>query len=325
MVKCFAARTRDERLLRESSSGGIFSELARPVLDSGGCVFGCIWKKPDMVAVHVKAETWDDLSAMRGSKYVRSDIADALRVLPHELASGRQVLFVGTPCQVAAVRRSLAHKAEALSARLILVELICHGAPDPRVWEAYKRTAKKPVAGVFFKDKRSGWSNPTMVVCFADHTERVCKLYADSYVRAFESGLSQTDMCFSCPFKSGKSGADITIGDLWGGERVVPEWNDDKGVSCVIVHTSRGAAAWSSAVGMVHSRQISLQEIVACNPNYAVPIRAHPRRERFRERFEAEDFDSLVKTLLGGPFVRRLARRFLSALRRRIRSRRGLV
>ena len=106
---CYAARTNDDALRLASSSGGLFTELARPILAEGGIVFGCVWEKPALVAIHAKAETEDELAAMRGSKYVQSDLRDTFREVKTALQEGRKVLFSGTPCQIAGLNAFLGH------------------------------------------------------------------------------------------------------------------------------------------------------------------------------------------------------------------------
>ena len=73
--KAYATQALDFELRRTSSSGGIFYLLGEHVIRRGGVVFGCILtKEPHLGVRHVCAETCEELSLMKGSKYVQSDL-----------------------------------------------------------------------------------------------------------------------------------------------------------------------------------------------------------------------------------------------------------
>ena len=177
---CYAARTKDDVLRLASSSGGIFTELARPILAKGGVVFGCVWEKPALVAIHAKAENEDELAAMRGSKYVQSDLRDTYREAKAELQKGREVLFSGTPCQIAGLNKYLGKSYD----NLLTVEIICHGVPSPAVFEKYKQELGNPTT-VNFKDKAESWHNPTFSWKSSNGETSREKLYANAYALAF--------------------------------------------------------------------------------------------------------------------------------------------
>lgn len=100
----FAARNRDDSVRRMSSSGGMFYALASHVIeDLGGVVYGCAFNE-DLRAVHIRCETMAEAERCMGSKYSQSDMGDSIRLVRADLENGRNVLFTGTPCQVAAVR-----------------------------------------------------------------------------------------------------------------------------------------------------------------------------------------------------------------------------
>lgn len=130
----YAAYTKDENLRRQSSSGGIFTELAKPIIECGGVVFGCVWERPQLVAIHAKAETLEALAEIRGSKYVQSDLRETFREAKTALLAERQVLFSGTPCQIAGLNAFLGKYYE----NLLTVEIICHGTPSPVVFDVCK-------------------------------------------------------------------------------------------------------------------------------------------------------------------------------------------
>ena len=129
----YAAKAKDDGLRKESSSGGIFSLLARQIISDGGIVYGAAISGRDLSVVHCSAENEEELSWLRGSKYVQSDVGDTYGNVRTQLDAGRKVLFSGTPCQVAALRNFLARDYE----NLVCVEVICHAAPSPLAWKKF--------------------------------------------------------------------------------------------------------------------------------------------------------------------------------------------
>ena len=128
----YALKNKNESVRLGSSSGGIFSILAENVLRQRGVVYGAVFDKKWNV-VHSRIESIKDLQKLRGSKYVQSSIGDSFKAVRDDLKSGRKVLFSGTPCQVAGLNAFLRNKHE----NLTTVDFVCHGVPNPRIWEDY--------------------------------------------------------------------------------------------------------------------------------------------------------------------------------------------
>ena len=147
---CYAAIHHDEKIRLASSSGGVFTALAEYVITNSGVVFGARFNEKWEV-VHDYTETIEGLAAFRGSKYVQSTIGDNYRLAEQFLKDGRQVLFTGTPCQIAGLNNYLRKEYE----NLLSVEVACHGVPSPLVWREYIKD-KNPTS-INFRDKRNGW------------------------------------------------------------------------------------------------------------------------------------------------------------------------
>jgi coenzyme F420-reducing hydrogenase beta subunit len=129
---CYAAKNRSEQIRLKSSSGGVFHILAEEILDAGGVVFGASFNN-DWEIVHDYIESIDDISKFHGSKYVQSWMGDSYRKCKNFLDAGRNVLFSGVPCQIAALKQFLGKDYE----NLLTVDLVCHGVPSPGVWKKY--------------------------------------------------------------------------------------------------------------------------------------------------------------------------------------------
>ena len=124
---------KDDAVRYDSSSGGVFSILANAILEQEGIVYGCALNDR-LQAVHIGIERKEELWKLRGSKYIQSEIGDAYKEIREILDSGRKVMFVGTPCQVAGLDSFLLGKTYD---NLYKVDFICHGVPSPKIFEAY--------------------------------------------------------------------------------------------------------------------------------------------------------------------------------------------
>lgn len=246
-VKVYAAKNRNEQIRAESSSGGFFTALAEAVIDEGGVVFGAKFNKHWEV-VHDYTETKEGLAVFRGSKYIQSRIGGQFEKTESFLDAGRKVLFSGTPCQIAALKLFLRKKYE----NLLTVDFACHGVPSPWVWQVYldKMTDKKRkgIEHISFRNKRLGWKNFsfTLTFFFAGKNESDSRVFLaepfkdNIFMKGFLANLYLRPSCYKCPSKCFKSGSDLTMGDYWGIGRYYKKFDDDRGVSLVLVHTKVG-------------------------------------------------------------------------------------
>ena len=128
----YACWNKNSQERMRSTSGGLFIALAQQIVLQGGVVFGAAWIGNGVQ--HIKCETVDELKRLQGSKYLQSDVKDSYTETEKLLASGRTVLFSGTPCQIAALKAYLRKDHE----RLYTVENVCHGVPSEKVMQAHK-------------------------------------------------------------------------------------------------------------------------------------------------------------------------------------------
>lgn len=128
----FAAYNKDAEQRKTSSSGGIFTLLASDIIGRCGVVFGAAFDKKWNV-VHCYADKVSQIEPLKRSKYVQSRIGNSYKDVKAFLTNGKQVLFVGTPCQIAGLRRYLRKEYE----NLITVDVVCHGVPSPMIWQKY--------------------------------------------------------------------------------------------------------------------------------------------------------------------------------------------
>lgn len=317
----YAAKNDDESIRLKSSSGGIFTLLAEKVIDEGGVVFGARFNEKWEV-IHDYTETKDGLEPFRGSKYVQSSIGESYKQAETFLKAGRKVMFTGTPCQIAGLKKFLRKNYE----NLLTVDVVCHGVPSPLVWRKYLQeeiarqgdTGKKSVSaspkdapvltGVNFRDKSVGWTKYSFVLSFfkasaaGEQNTVLSSVFTDNdYMRAFLSNLSLRPSCFNCPAKAGKSGSDITIGDFWGIENVLPELNDDRGMSVLVNYNENNFLP-------IALQTVRYGEILGANPCLVKSVNKPANREFFFSRLTRKGFNYAVKKTFSPEFINRLIR-----------------
>lgn len=159
-IRCYAAQNRSDEQRATSTSGGIFRILAEYVISRGGVVFGAAFDKDFRHVRHVSADTIEAIDPLMKSKYVWSDPSNAYKDAVRELKGGRDVLFAGTPCQIAAIK----NLAKGNDAKLLTVDIVCHGTPRADMFASYIEELEKRFGGKCvsydFRDKRMGWNFP---------------------------------------------------------------------------------------------------------------------------------------------------------------------
>lgn len=328
-LSVYAAKAKEDALRKESSSGGIFSLLARQIISDGGIVYGAAIRKSDLSVCHCSAENEEELSWLRGSKYVQSDVGDTYGSVRSQLDAGRKVLFSGTPCQVAALRNFLARDYD----NLICVEVICHAAPSPLAWKKFleKRAAAsakgrdiaRPEAvidrRISFRRKNWGWKRFSLSLHFMNDKEYLLDLRTDTFLRGFLSELYNRPSCHECSVRELRSGADITLGDYWNVHQRFPEMDDDTGTSVVLVNSEKGAMLINLIKSVCDVLASDYADICQTNPAVYQSGDPHPKRALFFKNIRnGMDFDLLVIKFLNrslwrrmGSFVMRSAKKAL--------------
>jgi hypothetical protein len=302
---------KDEIIRMQSSSGGIFTLLSEHVIARGGVVFGVRFDE-QWEAVHDYTEKIEGLVAFRGSKYMQSRIGNAYEEVKQFLKEGREVLFSGTPCQVAGLKHFLGKRYEGL----LTVDLVCHGVPSPKVWRKYLHGLKPQwtVANVQFRDKRLGWKRFCVNIQLCSPTDKSDIItvshpfHEDIFMRGFLSNLYLRPSCYECRAKKGKSGSDITIADYWGIENVLPERDDDKGMGLVFLNTEQGYKSFPHSLSLY--TETTYEDAVKYNGGINENIRTLHNRKRFFSELDKQcDTERLISEHLKVPLYKKVISR----------------
>lgn len=265
----FAVKHKEEDVISNSRSGGIFTALTDVVLEQSGVIYGC-GLTDSFDACHFRTETSVGRDRMRGSKYVQSSMKGIYKQVIQDLKNDRIVLFSGTSCQVQAMRQATSIS---LQEKLILVDVVCHGVPSPKIWREYLHLMEVKydgkVTGVDFRNKKTyGWK---------EHVETVeidGKPYdSKNYTNMFYNHVSIRPSCFECPYKSVSRPGDITIADFWGINNVAEEFDDDKGVSLVLVNNKKGENFFEKTKNNIIFKQVEIEKCMQppFRGNYIIP------------------------------------------------------
>ncbi len=288
----YAVYTKDEPLRLHSSSGGVFSELAKAVLAKGGIVYGAAYDK-DFRVVHAGVQNEKDLSALRGAKYAQSELGNSFAQIQATLLTGQWALFSGTPCQVAGLKAFLKQEYE----NLITVDFVCHSAPSPMAWKKYLESLGN-LKEISLRAKDTGWSRYRY--CHKVVTEAGTRLIPNGeslYMKLFVGGYISREACEACPFKGYSRCSDLTIGDFWGIWDVAPEMDDDKGTSVVLCQTERGAQLLDELAPNLVCKQVTLEEASRENTAMLRPSPLHPQRKDTLKQLRNSPFPQCAVSL----------------------------
>lgn len=303
----YAAKAKDDALRMQSSSGGLFSLLAREVFKLGGIVYGAGWSV-DLRVVHHAAENETELSDLRGSKYVQSDMGECYQQAKAHLDKGRTVLFSGTPCQIAGLRSFLQKN----YSNLLCVDLICHAVPSPLVFARYKQDMEEcyrsKITRISFRRKDCGWKRYSMAFTFANAMEYHQPLDQDPFLRGFLKDLYSRSSCHQCPVRELRSGADITLADYWNVHQRFPELDDDKGVSLVLVNTIVGEQTLSRLLPQIVVQKSDYADVRRWNPAVFRSASSKAKRAVFFRKLAKCQVSRQIEDVLKPTIYRRVRR-----------------
>ncbi len=258
-------KAKDDTLRLQSSSGGVFSLLARNILEQEGVVYGAGWERSTMRVVHARATNEDQLSALRGSKYVQSDVGEAYTSVKKDLDAGLHVLFSGCPCQIAGLRTFLKKQYK----NLLLVDFICHGVASPGIFALFLKSLskEKKISDFIFRYKPKAWKSFHTLIRFGDGSSSLSPWTSTLFGRGWACGWFIRRSCFQCQVKGFSSGADLTLSDAWGIEHFAKDFEDEKGISCVYALNSHGTNFLEKILKNTSSICVPFEKAVSFQPS----------------------------------------------------------
>ena len=294
-TQTFVGYYKDDEVRKQSSSGGIFSAIAEWILQQKGVVFGAAFDE-NFEVHHIAVETKEELIKLRGSKYVQSRLENTFLEAKEYLEKKRKVLFTGTACQIAGLKNYLSAEYE----NLYTVDVLCHGAPSPKIWRMYlddkKEQYQASINKVEFRNKDDGWKNFSINIAFSNMERFYTHHNKEKFMRMFLDNLDLRPSCYSCVFKEIPRISDVTIGDSWGVENYMPDMDDDKGTSVILVHSSNGEKIFREIRKKLIVSEVGLDVAVSPTADSRKSVTMHPNRNKYLEGVKrGENFDVLYE------------------------------
>ena len=285
----------EERL--QSSSGGVFSLVAKYILDKNGYVVGAAYNDKFEVE-HIIIDSKEELYKLRGAKYSQSRLENVFVKIKELLDTDHYVLFSGTPCQVGGLKSYLRKDCE----KLVLIDTVCHGVPSPLVWKKYVEYRSKidnkgeiPTS-INLRSKSSGWSRYNYSIEFNYGKKSYSKVNGqDPYMKSFVGNYCLRESCYDCSFKSTRRVSDLTLGDYWGIWNQNPEMDDNRGTSLLLVHSSKGNRILDAISNQLEYVQVDLDDSITENLSVIKSSPINKDRSVFIDTVCKEGFKQAIK------------------------------
>lgn len=311
-LETYACKNINNYIRETSSSGGVFFEIAKFVLNQYGTVYG-VMSDLDLKIRHCRIDSIEQLELLQGSKYVQSRIGNIYKLVFDDLKANKFVLFSGTPCQIAGLKCFLKKDYK----NLICVDVVCHGVPSPKVYKLYLEKLQLKfnscITNIYFRNKKNGWKRFSIFVKFKNNQEYRKTVDKDLYLRGFVANLYLRPVCHNCNFKDFRNNSDITLADFWGVEK---EIDDNKGVSLVFLNNIKGIKVFDEIKNNFEIYKKDISSALPGNPAIKKSSVPHPNREKFFMRINEMDIEKLIKKSLKPTIRNRVNRLFFISIKK---------
>lgn len=260
-IKIFAAVGKNHKSIEKSSSGGIATILSQAIIEEGGIVYGCSFLKGFQFK-HIRCEKLNEIEKLKGSKYVQSNISDIYKSIDKDLKKKNKVLFIGTPCQVDAIRLYFKN-----NIYLYTIDLLCHGVPSTRMLkESLPRTISfNDLTDIRFREKEEYqiklFKNSRLI-----YTRPLSR---DLFLKGFFTNLFNRNSCFTCKYATQTRIGDISLGDFWGLQDIT--FNNINGTSLCLINSKKGKELYTNIENKLISNPHKLEEALNKNKPLKLP------------------------------------------------------
>lgn len=294
-IVCYGAKSRNEEVRANSTSGGVFSELAYKWIGQGGVCVGAEYDLNQRI-FHAIEKDDEGVKRLRQSKYAQSDTSQIYLHTKKALTIGTLVMFCGTPCQVAALKSFLGREYE----NLITIDFVCCGICSAEVYRQYLASLKQKygstIIRVWFKNKELGWRQLGTRIDFLNGQRYYKTGSSDPYMAAFVTdGLSMRECCEHCQYRKVPHISDLTLADFWGIEKIRPDMDDNKGISSVMVNSKKGKRLFDSIVDSLDYFETSVTDIAAGNFTVFEAKKSNSNRTDFLKTVIEQGFSIAIK------------------------------
>lgn len=303
-IKVYAASAKSKDVLNKSASGGAFAIVASNILSCGGYVYGAALEMQEgkLVPKHICISDVSQLSRLQGSKYVRSNVSAVYKEIKDKVQNGDLILFSGTPCQVASLKRFLGKDYE----NIFFIDIICHGVPEQQLFYDFIDYREKKLKGIItdfnFRDKSRGQGYTTRT----EYERGGRKYYKTNkgekfaYIRFFSKSFTLRENCYNCPYSQKERISDLTIGDFWGFSDEYPNrigelFNEKDGISCILCNSSKGEELIENCRDALNIFQTDYSSVLRYNKQLNKPSFKPLQRAELYENYKSDGYEALEK------------------------------
>ena len=305
--EAYAVKNKNAAVQIKSSSGGVFYEIAKKILEQEGVVYGAAFQREQFMKVeHIRVTDISHLDDLLGSKYVQSSLEGIYESLLDDLINEKTVLFCGTPCQVDSVKEYLKYKKIKALDRFYAVDFICHGVPSPQIWEEYigfvekKRKCTITNYSFRYKSDKCRWGNVNVQATMrkdGNFCQEINTGLIKTYINMYFGGYITRSCCGECPYANESRVSDISLADCWGIEAVDEKMYDPKGVSLVLLNSEKGSLLFDRINESVVKRQIDYN--LLNQPHLKKSYNPSQNRDKFWKYYRAFGFEKAARKYAG--------------------------
>lgn len=297
----YAAWSKQQTVRLDSTSGGIFSELANHFYSNDGFVCGAIFNDNNLVE-HILSSDVKDIDKIRSSKYLQSDINDIYKKIKEKLEQNKLVLICGSPCQIAGLYNFLGKEYNTL----YTCDFICRGMNSPKIFKGYIKSLedkyKSKVKKIKFKNKIHGWHNFSTRIDFENGKTYIGGRYVDSYMLGYlKYNAFMRPSCYDCKFKGLPKKSDITLADFWGIENINPKLDNNQGTSMVMINSKKGMDLFNKIKESIDYEQILSNEVFEQNVCNSTSPELTEARKKVFENIDLMTYDELKNNFFPAP------------------------
>ena len=295
--KGYVVLTKNKSNYKRTASGGVFTTVAKAFLSENpnAYVVGAIWDKEKGKVVHLLSNKPSDIPRMSNSKYVQSDMEDIYKKCNILLKDGKRILFSGTPCQVAALKKITGNPST-----LITFDIICHGVPSPKLLNKQIKELSDKAGysydNVSFRWKNAFWKHSGFYLVL-QKTNRLKKIYSNStvpYFNLFMKNKSHRLSCYKCVFACLKREGDITIGDC-DSAKLYPTFYPEFSKSAIIINSAKGEQYWDEYNGLFKQCDLDIEKEAQVNRPLSKPEEMPPERSTIYSSLEELPYGEVLK------------------------------
>lgn len=296
----YSAWSSDEKERETSASGGIAAEIYKKAVSEGCDIAGAVQQDDFSVVMQLSSDEKAILK-FKNSKYVFSEAWHVYQEIKQSLKADKNVVFIGLPCQVAALRKIFRE-----NEKILFVEVVCHGtAPFSYLKqhiEHIEHTKNEKAIRMSFRDP----DTYTYTFTFTLYNKDGKRFYAevprktDTYQYAYHSTISYRENCYHCHFAREQRIADITLSDYKGLGRMAPCSYGETNVSCILVNTEKGKKFIKEMIQekRIYADERPVREPIEGDPQLRQPSLKGAARMDFERLIKVNDFETTMQIVM---------------------------